>query len=140
MAMVARHRGLFRDLPSDARLINVLGAYGQTGAEGTTQNGLIAMALLLGLRLNIHGPGPDLRWIDDHLGKDQLVIAQGNSTGWSGVPTRHRSGHYVLVFKKEGQQYWLNDPLATAPLLKAPDELHNFIATHHRGGFQIAVR
>jgi hypothetical protein len=139
MAMIARQRGLAKEWVYPEHLINYLGRIGKTDSEGTNGPGIVAMAEALGLQADIHGPGADLSWIARQISAGNSVLANGNPTGWSGVPSKPGAGHWILVWDRNGSDFLVNDPYDESRRIVTAHALHNFISSHFTGGYQISI-
>ena len=142
MAMIARSiPGLTLDghpvsqIP-DAALINRLGKHGQTDAQGTSPNGVIAMAEQLGLSTSARRGGLDTNYVDSILAQGGSVVANGayNING-------EVAGHFVTVSSKtQDGNYLVNDPLLGRSVVYTPAELDAFLRRNPvNGGVSIGV-
>ncbi|MDB5101632.1 MAG: hypothetical protein JWM80_6053 [Cyanobacteria bacterium RYN_339] len=140
MAMIARAFGWGGDL-SDAKLINSLGAAGGTTAEGTSVNGIVAMARAIGKSGEIK-QGADAAWIRDQLEGGHLVVANGDYYAMAPHDNGRnigQGGHYVAVIGLEGDRFIVNDPADKNVHLVSGPDLETFIRSNRNGGYQIAV-
>ncbi|HVE85656.1 MAG TPA: hypothetical protein VND93_22535 [Myxococcales bacterium] len=143
VAMVARglHGATLDGIPvsamSDAELINRLGAHGQTDINGTSPNGVIAMAEDLGMATKTWGGGFNQIQTDAVLGAGGSVIANGGYVGPDGNPF----GHFVtLTAKTQEGSYLVNDPLIGQTLVWTPAQLNAFLKGNPaNGGVSIGV-
>jgi len=142
MAMIARSiPGLTLDghpvsqIP-DAALINRLGKHGQTDAQGTSPNGVIAMAEQLGLSTSARRGGLDTNYVDSILAQGGSVVANGayNING-------ELAGHFVTVSARTPDgNYLVNDPLLGRSVVYTPAELDAFLRRNPvNGGVSIGV-
>jgi hypothetical protein len=140
MAMIARAVGYRRDL-ADAQLINHLGGIGHTSAAGTNVNGLSAMAQAMGLNARTRGPGANVDWIRDELNAGRVVVANGDY--YSMDPHKNpnsRSGHYVLVYGRDGSgRFLVHDPADQRVKSVSEGDLGYFISRNPNGGYQISI-
>lgn len=143
MAMIARAFGYGQGL-TDAQLINQLGGFGHTTADGTSVNGIAAMAQAIGKTGDIHGPGPDTAWIAEQLRAGKLVVANGD---YYAMGSHDRSkigsgGHYVAVIGLDADgNFLVDDPADNGIRGRAftPEALAVFIKSNNNGGYQIAI-
>ena len=142
MAMIARSiPGLTLDghpvsqIP-DAALINRLGKHGQTDQNGTSPNGVIAMAEQLGLSTSARRGGLDTNYVDSILAQGGSVVANGayNING-------ELAGHFVTVSARTPDgNYLVNDPLLGRTVVYTPADLDAFLRRNPvNGGVSIGV-
>jgi hypothetical protein len=146
MAMIARANGWGTGL-SDAQLINQLGAIGGTTAEGTSINGIAAMAQAMGKGADIQGL-PELgtqgmlNWVDQSLAAGKNIVANGDFYSEPGRdPSQGPSGHYIdVVGKDENGNYKIRDPWSKEITTMTPDQLINFLKNNPvNHGYAVAV-
>jgi len=142
MAMVARGipGGMLDGKPvaqmSDAELINRLGAHGQTNAEGTSPNGVIAMAEQMGMATSSRMGGFDAAYYDSVLAQGGTVVANGARDIEGQL-----AGHFVVVTAKTADgNYLVNDPWSGRTETYTPAQLDAFLlANPVNGGVSIGM-
>jgi len=146
MAMIARANGWGAGL-TDAQLINQLGAIGGTTAEGTSINGIAAMAQAMGKGSDIQGL-PELgtqgmlNWVDSSLAAGKNIVANGDFYSEPGRDSgQGPSGHYIdVVGKDENGNYKIRDPWSKEVTTMTPDQLVNFLKNNPvNHGYAVAV-
>jgi hypothetical protein len=121
----------------DAELINRLGRIGDTDEQGTSANGVIAMAEELGLSTSTRQGGLDMEYYDSVLAAGGSVIANG------AYPDEHGEavGHFVTVTAKTNDgNYVVNDPRFGESFVVTPRQLDEFLRSNTvHGGISIGV-
>jgi hypothetical protein len=121
---------------TDSELIMRLGAHGQTDAEGTSPNGIVAMGEALGMQTSSRQGGLDTQYYDS-------VLAQGGSVVANGALERDGQlfGHYVTVSGKDAQGlYVVNDPWTNKTFHWSASQLDAFLRSNPvNGGWSIGV-
>lgn len=141
MAMIARSLGK-GDGMTDAQLINHLGQVGGTTADGSSVNGIVAMAQDIGANAEIHGPHADINWIDQQLASGSKIVANGDYYAEPGHASGGRqSGHYLVVDGKNADgTYSIKDPADGSETRMTAAELARFINSNPvNGGYCVAV-
>lgn len=140
MAMIARSMGYGANM-TDAQLINQLGAIGGTTGEGSSINGIVAMAQAMGATAEINGPKADLNWIDQQLAAGKSIVANGDYYSEPGHFGNGPSGHYLdVVGKSADGNYIIRDPMDQGLTTMSPAELTTFINNNPvNGGFCVAI-
>jgi hypothetical protein len=141
MAMIARSMGLGEGL-TDAQLINKLGAAGGTDADGTSINGVVAMANELGVNAEIHGPRADADWIAQTLASGKKIVANGDYYAAPGhYQAGKSSGHYIEVDSMNADgTVNVRDPADPNLKTMTMQELATFInANKINGGYCVAI-
>jgi peptidoglycan hydrolase-like protein with peptidoglycan-binding domain len=142
MAMLARAFGYRPDL-ADAQLINHLGKIGGTTVDGSSWNGIVAMADAMGKSATTHsGKDPEvINWVKAQLGSGKAVVANGNFYAMQPHATSEKSsGHYVLVTGMDKQgNFLVEDPADRNVHSVSPANLQEFFRTHSWGGGAIAI-
>jgi hypothetical protein len=144
MAMIARSKGYGQGL-SDAQLINQLGAIGGTTGQGTSINGIVAMAQAMGQPAEIKGlpetsPQNFLSWVDSSLKSGKSIVANGDfnsQPGRTGAP----SGHYIdVVGKDDNGNYIIRDPWDQSQTRMTPQQLLTYLKNNPvNHGYAVAV-
>jgi hypothetical protein len=146
VAMIARAKGWGAGL-TDAQLINQLGAIGGTTADGTSINGIAAMAQAMGQKAEINGL-PEvgaqgmLSWIDSSLAAGKKIVANGDFYSEPGRDSgQGPSGHYIdVVGKDESGNYKIRDPWSKEVTTMTPDQLVNFLKNNPvNHGYAVAI-
>ncbi|HLL52096.1 MAG TPA: C39 family peptidase, partial [Myxococcaceae bacterium] len=141
MAMIARSMGLGEGL-TDAQLINKLGGVGGTNADGTSINGVVAMANELGVNAEVHGPRADPTWIAQTLAAGKQIVANGDYYAAPGHYEPGRSsGHYITVtgMNQDGTVN-VQDPADPNLKTMTMQELATFMnANKINGGYAVAI-
>jgi len=139
MTMIARSLGVGRGR-SDAELIAWLGRVGGTTlAEGTSLDGLAAMARAIGLGSERRS-GVDLAFLDHHLAAGRFVVANGEYYAMPPHEDASKSeGHFVLVYARAGNRYLVHDPADPEVRAVSRSEMRRFLREHHEGGHLVAV-
>jgi hypothetical protein len=146
VAMIARANGWGTGL-SDAQLINQLGAIGGTTADGTSINGIAAMAQAMGQKAEINGL-PEvgaqgmLSWIDSSLAAGKKIVANGDFYSEPGRDSSQGpSGHYIdVVGKDESGNYKIRDPWSKEITTMTPQQLVTFLQNNPvNHGYAVAV-
>jgi hypothetical protein len=146
MAMIARANGWGTGL-SDAQLINQLGAIGGTTADGTSINGIAAMAQAMGQKAEINGL-PEvgaqgmLNWIDSSLAAGKSIVANGDFYSEPGRDSSQGpSGHYIdVVGKDESGNYKIRDPWSKEITTMSPQQLTTFLQNNPvNHGYAVAI-
>ena len=141
MAMIARSLGK-GDGMTDAQLINHLGQVGGTTADGSSVNGIVAMAQDIGANAEIHGPHADMNWIDQQLASGGKIVANGDYYAEPGHASGGRqSGHYLVVDGKNADgTYSIKDPADGSETRMTAAELARFINSNPvNGGYCVSV-
>jgi hypothetical protein len=146
VAMIARANGWGTGL-SDAQLINQLGAIGGTTADGTSINGIAAMAQAMGQKAEINGL-PEvgaqgmLNWIDSSLAAGKSIVANGDFYSEPGRDSgQGPSGHYIdVVGKDESGNYKIRDPWSKEITTMTPQQLVTFLQNNPvNHGYAVAI-
>jgi hypothetical protein len=126
---------------TDAQLINHLGKIGGTTSNGTSVNGLVAMANAMGKQGTVKGPGANVQWIEEQLKAGKMVIANGDYYAMAPHENGGRtSGHYVSVVGKDANgNFIIRDPADQNVKTVSPAELAKFINSNPNGGWQVSV-
>jgi len=139
MAMVAREHGLGKGM-TDADLISSLGKVGQTGANGTTGNGMIAMADQMNLKATAE-PGANSAWVMSQLQQGKDVVANGDY--WAlpqHADANQTSPHYILLTGVDRNgNITVEDPMDPNVRSLTPAQLDAYNAAHPQGGFNVAL-
>jgi hypothetical protein len=146
MAMIARSKGWGAGL-TDAQLINQLGAIGGTTADGSSINGIVAMAQAMGQPAEIKGlpdssPQEMLNWVDSSLKAGKSIVANGDFYSEPGRdPSQGPSGHYIdVVGKDENGNYNIRDPWSKEITTMTPQQLVTFLQNNPvNHGYAVAV-
>lgn len=141
VAMIARAFGKGGDL-SDAQLINKLGQAGGTTAEGSSINGIVAMANEVGLKAETHGPHADIGWIDQQLAAGKKICANGDYYAEPGHDGGGRqSGHFLVVAGKDSNgNYLIQDPADGKERSMTAQELTKFMNSNPiNGGYAVSI-
>lgn len=141
VAMIARGFGKGAGM-DDAALMNHLADVGGTTKDGSSINGIVAMAQDMGLSAEAHGPHADLNWIDQQLGAGKKVCANGDYYAEPGHNGGGRqSGHYLDVVGKDANgNYQIQDPADGSLRTMTPEQLTRFInANPVNGGYCVAI-
>ncbi|MCC6338080.1 MAG: C39 family peptidase [Myxococcales bacterium] len=140
MAMVARAFGYGGNM-ADAQLINHLGKFGGTGSNGTSVNGIVAMARAIGKQATVKGPGPNVEWMKEQLRAGKLLVANGDYHAMPPHQNEARtSGHYVTVAGlDERGNFIVRDPADQNVRTITPAQMAHFIRSNPNGGWCISV-
>jgi hypothetical protein len=140
MAMLARSNGYGMDL-TDAQLVERFARIGQTGPEGTTGNGLIAIGEEIGLKARA-SEGADLRFIDAEIQQGRPVVALGDYWALPPHTDPARSfGHYVLITGRDALgNYRVHDPMEEKVTVITPDTLRQYMQAAPQGAFSISFQ
>src|SRR5205823_6475302 len=139
MAMIAREHGVGGNL-NDADLITSLGKTGHTDANGTTGNGLIAIADQMGLKTAAE-PGANSQWVVSQLAQGKDVVANGD---YYALPqhadANQTSPHFILLTGLDANgNITVKDPADPKVKTITPGQLDQYNAAHPAGGFNIAI-
>lgn len=142
MAMLARALGYRPDL-TDAQLINQLGRIGGTTEDGTTWNGITAMAEAMGKHVETRGgtTSGTISWIANQLRAGKAVVANGNLYARPPHANPEKvSGHYVLLtgIDRDGN-FLVRDPADRNVHAVTAQDLDSFFRTHPWGGGALAI-
>lgn len=121
---------------SDAELIMRLGAHGQTDAEGTSPNGIVAMGEALNMQTSSLQGGFNQEYYDS-------VLAQGGSVVANGALERDGElfGHYVTVSAKtDDGRYMVNDPWNNETVFMSAAQLDTYLKSNPvNGGWSVGL-
>jgi hypothetical protein len=146
VAMIARSNG-WAPADSDAALINKLGAIGGTTAQGSSINGIVAMAQAMGQPAEIKGlpdttPAGYLSWLDSSLAAGKTVVANGDFYSQPGRDSsKGPSGHYINVVGKDANgNYIIRDPWDQGQTRMTPEQLITFLKNNPvNHGYSVAI-
>ncbi|HYV48133.1 MAG TPA: papain-like cysteine protease family protein [Myxococcaceae bacterium] len=138
MAMIAREHGLGKGM-DDADLISSLGKVGQTNANGTTGNGLIAMADQMNLKSTAE-PGANSSWVMSQLQQGKDVVSNGDY--WAlpqHADANQTSPHYILLTGiDQNGNITVEDPMDPNVRSLTAAQLDAYNNASAQGGFNVA--
>jgi hypothetical protein len=143
MAMLARAVGYGADL-NDAQLISKFAQVGKSDGEGTSANGMVAIAGEMGMQASVKCPtSADDVAAQLKAGKAVVVCGNYDTEPQHYHPEKGPRGHYLLITGQDKQgNFILRDPFnefAKPPPALTPTQLQEFLSTANGGGTAIAL-